>query len=233
MKDNLLCITPIKNYNAPRIPTWESKQNDLALLKKLPLRWRKNAIAITSIGIIGMMALSGCSQHRQQEQVDPVQGVNINISPAHNGGAPSMPFYAVYLTEQEALGIIRSQLESYELNFISHPLGYTITVDGRSINLDLIDEDNGIAVVYICRRGHAPPTDRSRAMAIANGFMEQYGITVGVFYNPGDQITSLEFSELSDEGILDRMLEAKPALEANLTEQVQEFIASLHEKGMI
>ena len=59
MNDLSFQIIPVKNYKVPMIPTLSDNNSDL--LKKMPKRWRKNAKVLASWGLVGMLALSGCS----------------------------------------------------------------------------------------------------------------------------------------------------------------------------
>ena len=179
MKKFELCVSPVKAYKAPEIPTFED--NNSAMLKKLPSRWRKNVKIIAGLGVLGVLALSG---RRGVENVDRdifpygivhnlgyTQGSYRGYSEAnllvrlHTGGMGSS-FYMVHLTEQEAFGIIRARLEAAGLNFdatpppriVSDPIleGYYLSFSesvfmGRSdgIEFDLYDAEKGVAVTYV------------------------------------------------------------------------------------
>jgi hypothetical protein len=57
MKNEPLKLTPVSNYDAPKIPTLADDNS--AALKKLPARWQKNAKVIACIGLMGTLSLGG------------------------------------------------------------------------------------------------------------------------------------------------------------------------------
>ena len=63
IKEQLLKIEPVENYNAPEIPKLNEARNRPALLKKLPSRWHKNAKVIACIGLAGTLTLTGCANY--------------------------------------------------------------------------------------------------------------------------------------------------------------------------
>ena len=174
MNDFRLIIDPVKTYKSPNIPI--PGDNNPTLLKKLPSRWQKNTKVMACIGLVGALVLSGC--------------VPQPLPPAlHGGGSPSPPMYIVYLTEQEALGIIRARLEEAGLDFTATFPGYTIDWNGDEIGLDLFDEQRNVAITYLNREEHHQAFTfqgrRNYADQIEKAFTEQISdIIVGIFYNP-------------------------------------------------
>jgi len=121
MENFELSVSPIENYETPDIPTFDD--NNSALLRKLPSRWKKSAKIIAGLGLIGALALSGCGGGRNTTRELFPYGIVHNLSYTqgsyrgysnanllvrlHTGGMGSS-FYMVHLTEQEAFGIIRA-----------------------------------------------------------------------------------------------------------------------------
>jgi len=132
--------------------------------------------------------------------------------------------YVVHLTEQEALGIIREQLEAVGLNFDVEPPDYTVEVGGwrlgnQTVGLDLFDSERSVAVAHIFGWGDFTE-------AAAEAFAEQTNdITVGVFQsgtiNKWESATNYEFAE------------ARETIESQLAAQVREFIDFLRNEGII
>ncbi|MCL2837706.1 MAG: hypothetical protein FWE04_01375 [Oscillospiraceae bacterium] len=216
MKNNdLLSINPVENYDAPKIPTLDDNGN-AEMLKKLPNRWKKKAAVIACAGIVGVSALSisGCAIFNNTNN-----RINDCDYWCHHGGA-GMAMYIVHLTEQEALGIIRPQLEAAGLNFSAEPPSETVEVDRRNISLDLFDAERNVAVAH------------TNTWRDANLFIEGWecdcddpDITIGVF-----QTEEIErWNRPSD----DERAEDIAKLEGQLTEQVQEFIAYLRAAGIL
>jgi len=133
----------------------------------------------------------------------------------------------VYLSEQEALAIIRGAAEAAGLMFGDAPPGYVATsnrVDGKgkndrytlgdgSVGLDLYDAKAGVAAAFITMRGATVQYDgwgmsisdhkpRELAELSAADFAKQKGdLTVGLFYDPGNGGQELydEFSQKMQE----------------------------------
>ena len=205
-----LCINPVKEYETPKIPTLDSANVDHVLLKKLPSRWKRNAAVVACVGIMGVAILVGCAS-----TADPLNG-------SHHGGAGGLPFYVVHLTEQEALGIIRAQLETAGLNLGAIPPNYDVTVYGQNIGIDLFDEERNVAVVKM-EQGWS----REGARRVEQEFSNQMDINVGVFYNP-EELFEVRMSPTDEQRETARAINEK-----RLVEQVQAFIALLQEQGVL
>jgi|GEM_PF-1486691 len=78
-------LTPIKNYNAPNLPTLETVRKNPELLKKLPRRWQKKAAIVACLSVAGVTALTGCTSPDEK---------------IHDGGSATIPDYVEYPTEQ-------------------------------------------------------------------------------------------------------------------------------------
>jgi len=297
-QNDLLHITPVENYKAPKIPTLKDTQINPTMLKTLPLRWQKNAAVVACVGLTGAVTLSGClfspphdrphhgggpvapyyvihpteqetthiipvqieqqaEQIEQQYEQMTEEELNLRL---HTGGSGMGPYYVVHLTEQEALGIIRAQLEAAGLNFSDSPPEYTATefegfqfwgAESGYFGLDLFDEDKGVAVSHITweeNNMHFFSHGGHRlAQEVSGAFAEQVNdISVGVFFNPGKSLGMAEdwwgwddenwtewWEEEYEAPTAERKAEARVALVENLTAQVQEFIDLLKTEGII
>ena len=180
----------------------------------------------------------------------------------HYGGSGAGPFYVAHLTEQEALSIVRAQLEAAGLDLSATPPDYGIgggVDDWLNIGLDFYDAEKGVAAALISaedanRRFSA--TGREFARLVANEFSIQTDMPVGVFYNPGETIsgdgrwvedgddwTFIEgrWVEDGDDWVFveheldeeERKAAAGTILEERLAVQVQVFVALLRERGIV
>jgi len=221
MEDNLLILAPIEEYQKPNLPTYHDTKPDLS--KKVPSRWKNKAmIAAIGLGLFGTIPLSGCEFHL--------------------GGAGPAPIYVAHLTEQEALNMIRIQLEEAGLNFDSEVPSYTIQRWGgprweNHVGINLFDEEKNVAITLINMYDDAISSidwgedagGRWQADRIETEFSEQHKKMIfGVFYNPssrrvwrnrndGQPHTEEEFETLTEQ----------------LEDQVQNFIHQLREEGII
>jgi len=212
--NDLLSINPVENYEAPQIPTLSDDNS--AVLKKLPSRWKKKAAVIACAGIVGVsvLSLSGCAiLNNTNNRIDDCDYW------CHHGGSGAA-MYIVHLTEQEALNIVRSQLEAAGLNFSAEPPNETVEVDRRNISLDLFDGERNVAVAHV------------NTWREANLFVEKWecdcddlDITIGVFQT--------EEFERWDRPSDDERAEDMAKLEGQLTAQVQEFIEFLRDEGIL
>jgi len=204
-----LLVSPMKNYAAPKIPALEDVRSDPALLKKMPNRWATGAVAALLAGIM----LSGCTS------------IVDTLNRTHHGGAGT-PVYVAYLTEQEAWGIIRVQLEKAGLNFNYDPPGYSVTVFGQTIGIDLFDKEKNVAIAKFDSWGFA----REHAELAEEEFSRQTDINVGVFYTPG---MWFDVASWSDRAADEERAGARISNEERMIEQVQAFITLLQERGII
>ncbi|MCL2856579.1 MAG: hypothetical protein FWE19_02485 [Oscillospiraceae bacterium] len=172
----------------------------------------------------------------------------------HGGGA-GFAAYVVHLTEQEAVGIIRAQLEAAGLRLNDAPPEYTALEEwwGPAIGIDLFDARRNVAITHLdWQQSHQPFMRGGRDFAdmVAEDFVEQTDISVGVFYTSGffpegwavrrhwfetddGQWDYEELSRPTDEEIARAKAEARPILEERLTAQIQEFVAFLQAEGVI
>jgi len=157
------------------------------------------------------------------------------------GGLGSGGVYVVHLTEQEAFGIIRIQLEAVGLVFGDEPPEYRAGGRGQ-FNLNLFDENRGVVVSHLTwGQGHQALSSigRNFVRAIEAEFAEQTDYAVGVFYTPGMDPRRLNAywgdtsRTASARAVRAGKAEARPILEANLTAQINDFISYLRTAGII
>lgn len=216
---NDLKINPVESYQPPKIPTLSDLCGNSALLKKLPSRWAKNAAVITCAGIIGASVLVGCMGNRE---LDITRRLD-------HGGFASGPIYVVHLTEQEAFGIVRAQLEAAGLRFDATPPNYTVDYWESAIGLELFDSQRNVAIARIRADEIDSPfvpewRIESRNSWIADEFAEQTDIIVGVFYNQG----AAEYSPIRQDEKAIREVATE-----SLAAQVGQFIEFLHDKEIL
>ena len=105
------------------------------------------------------------------------------------------PEYAAHFTEEEAINIIRTQLEAVGLNFDSEvPSYYVEAWDGgdrwgMNVGIDLFDEERNVAITFVNMFEDTTSSiteyawwERGRSTHIETEFSENYqGIVFGVF----------------------------------------------------
>ena len=224
--DFLLC--PVNDYAAPKYPAFSDAKSDSRLLKKIPSRWQKNMRVLSCIGILGFATITGvgCTFSLSTDGSGGGGSPGGGGDWGHHGGSGGAPIYVVYLTEQEALGIIREKGEIAGLDFSSVPPDNTAIVNrwgsDWTVGLDLFDEENGVAVSYLDNWW-----GRDFIAEVRDAFVRQGNdFNVGVFYNPGVREHWVMPSE--EEKAISRK-----ELEEYLTAQVKEFIEWLQAEGII
>ena len=239
---NILTLTPLGDYEAPKLPTYSDAK--LNLEKKIPHRWKNRALIAMTAGLLGTTALTGCSV---SQNVEPAP--TIYCPDLHYGGAGGGPLYVVHLTEQEALEMIRNQLEEVGLNLNEVLSPYNVIVEGiyeegfdggephrlfqNGIEMHLLDEENEIGIVTH-RWGWA--LDGTCTIEtnerIVQRFLDEHDILVGVFFRGRIHIgwddNGRDLEEYEDE-----IAQAMISLENELTDQIQDFIAQLREEDII
>ena len=248
-RENGLEIRPVTSYTAPSYPT--SAECDPSVLKKLPTRWQKKAAIVASVGALSVSTLTGCNlqavfhlAHILGQGGGTSGGNNTDCCCdhwTHHGGAGEAPIYVVHMTEQEALAIIRNQAEQAGLNLSDAPPYYgSVEVDGKTIWIDLFDEERRVAIVYLDAEywiwWHWNSMDEF-AQQVADSLVDEIEnylallgldlanetIHVGVFYAQGTDVWSRN----------DISTERKAEVEAHLADQVDLFMEELREAGVL
>ena len=87
MKNEHFELSPMEEYNTPAYPT--RMENSATTLKKLPVRWVKNAAVVACLGALSISTLTGCI----------IRDRDI----LHGGGAGGAPIYVAYPTEENVI----------------------------------------------------------------------------------------------------------------------------------
>jgi len=241
-KDDLLTLIPMEDYTKPEFPTLEEGSSDL--LKKIPARWKNKAIAATVMGLLGTTTLASCANTSQSE----VSSWSILEDPQycwmHHGGGGGAPLYVAYLTEQEAIGIVRAELESAGIEFTENVASHSIEIDDTEegglihhIETSLFNEAHSIAISFVNSDAFHIPFWRFEMddvpQRIEAEFEENHPhLAMGLFCNPTSWI-GWWYGEDEDAVTDEEIEEARERLEANLVAQTQEFINHLREEGVI
>ena len=242
----------MEEYKTPELPTYADDKPNLD--KKIPQRW-KNKVLIAGIGLLTTVTFTGCGSlsaaihdERQSEIQNEIQiwsGWNNQGCWMHHGGSGGAPLYVAYLTEQEALGIIRAQLEEAGIPFDDALPSYSIEVDETDlrgqlhhIELSLFNENNNIAISIINPQSFSIPFSSRWGMEevgkeIANEFEQQYPhISVSFFCNPDGWVGN--WGRDGNTNVTNRERRAaRQSLIDNLVIQTQGFIEHLREEGII
>jgi len=163
-------IRPMKNYNAPSLPTLEHSRKNPAILKNLPRRWQKKAGVLACAGFFALSVFAGCAstpeyvaqlteeeiRERIEIAAEAYENIREHLQTAElnyeirgsYGGALSKPFYVAYFTEQEVYGFIRTHLEAAGLNFDATPPRHSVNVEYEAF--------------YETRAFRPPPTRRAK-----------------------------------------------------------------------
>jgi len=169
-----IAVAPVKKYAPPEYPTLADAQREPALLRRLPPRWEKNARVAAAAGLLGAITLTSCGIFKSSDTgYNPESANFLNVAPifayGEGTGAIGCDMVAppVFLSEQEALAIIKNEAESNGLKFNAAPPGYVATdnkpkeisqyswdnpkylLGGGEIGLDLYDSEKSVAVAYI------------------------------------------------------------------------------------
>ena len=242
-------IKPMENYEAPKLPMLDEVNENSFPLKKLPKRWAKNAAIMLGIGVLGLGTLSGC------DVINSITGdgtavVNrgepfaeygeFELIVRLHGGGGGWSSYVVYLTEQEILNTIRRRLEAVGLRFNYEPPVYTVFGDIGipPIGLHLFDEMKNVAISYVSFDDNNRQFVHRIDHMVADRFAEQTDIKVGVisqshfFIRSGGHFLN-RTPPLTEQERETAKIEARPELEEQLNEQIDNFITVLSEAGII
>jgi len=223
--DYLLDLKPVKKYKIPKYPVYMQAYDNPDLLKKLPSRWENNAKVIGCLSVLGALTLTGCPPFFGGG------GGGGGVSPcskcgfSHHGGSGGAPIYVIYLTEQEALSLIREKAGTEGINFNSEPPDYKVTIwNHQEIGLDLYDEEKNAAVALVGPKESGWQwcvVSKDMAAEARKEFAKlETGTTIGVLHNPEKPHG---FGEPSAKEVED----AEKILRDQLMSQVIEFIQQL------
>jgi len=186
-----------------------------------------------------------------QAQLDTaINAAELNYR-THFGGGGSGPFYVVHITEQEALGIIRANLEMVGFQFNYIPPDSTVEMHWQTdFGIDLFDEAKGVGISHISWEMNNQPFFSHGGNRLANSVTEAFAqqdndFSVGVFFNPSTNVSAgqrwwdwearrgEEFEPPTEEEIAQTQEEVKATLIAQLNDQVQAFIRLLESEGIL
>jgi len=253
MKDDLLKLTPMTEYEAPELPTLKEVEPDV--LVKVPKRWQSKAVMATAVGLFGATVLTGCNIHQgvhhggeggapiyvanptENEVLGQIQNKsfldNRNYCQIHHGGFSGAPLYVAYLSEQEALGIIRQELERVGIGFMSDTQGYAVEFvdplgweeDSNVIEVNLLSAVNNIAISIINPNDFLIPWMR----------FDMTGITDLINNEFVQNYPHLAIGLFCNPEIwhFRNIEDARAELRENITLQAQEFINHLRENGVL
>jgi len=246
-------VMPVEHYYAPSVPRY-GEADKAVLLKKLPSRWQKSAKLIAGLSLVGVLALSGCgSSYPRYSRPNHIEhdftfaqgfysgiseeGLSVRLHVGGGGGSG----YVVFLTEQEAFGIIRARLEVAGLNFGATPPDYAVNVQGwdefYEIGLDLFDEEKGVAIAHIDWQGERRAwreSERELARRAEREFEEMANdIVVGAFHNSGRHYFGGDAIGRARRPSRSAREEMRPHLRDRAIEQADIFIARLQIEGIL
>ena len=260
MKNSELSISPVEEYNAPEIPTFENDNS--TMLKKMPRRWRRKLKTIVGIGLIGALAFGSVNTFERSNQhyinhnlgrtIGSTHGLGVftrlNVR-LHTGGMGSS-FYMAHLTEHEAFGIVQARLEAAGLNFDATPppghvfpsmetggfnfLDLALMSRIDSVEFDLFDAQRGVGVTFM------PCLGTSRFMMPSQYEIARYieellacevnDILSSAFYVPGRHVG---FGILLRRPHPHQLPQSHRILTRQLVNQVDKFIAQLQSQGIL
>jgi len=236
-------LTPMQDYTPPTYPTRGT--NPPAALKKLPMRWAKNAAIIACLGALSLGALTGgmaegmppasyndstpgvTAAYLQDSNPYTESGRTFDIEVrTHHGGDGGGPIYVAHLTEQEALGIIRNRLYQAGISFDAPVPDYVATIKTPweteiTATLSLFDEPTRQGIVF-----PIPWEWRPIESALQQDFKQRFDVSATFMRNPGESIAR---STLTQE----EKQEAGGVLKERLVSQVDAFIEQLHTDGIL
>jgi len=251
-KDNLLTMTPLADYEAPKLPTLKDAPS---LENRMPKRWQRKAVLTAATSILGLTALTGC------RTIIPER--NIYCPDLHFGGAGGAPQYVVRLTEQEVIDVILTQTNAAGIEFSEVVPPRSVTADGiyidwedgepsrlfnHKIELILINEEHGIGIVLdasLFRWDWGQNNDAScfeaATQRIQDKFLREHNIQIEFIPRRQQWIDEFdywydeEFEEGSEEQIAfeERREAAILTLMRRLEDDIEAFITQLREEGII
>jgi len=262
MQKEHFTLSPMQNYNSPAYPSRESKP--VATLGKLPVRWAKNASIIACIGALSLGVLAACAAEQTQPAAPCDDGLHGIIATypqgddgyiesgrefdvevrAHWGGSGAGPFYVAYLTEQEALGIIRNRLCQAGICFDAPVPNYTATTETdwsaeMSAALSLFDERTRQGIVFPAPNwwNEFPFFDVSPEQierALQQDFTRRFHISATFMQNPGESIGDYDWNLETEPIFTEKEIqEAGEILNEWLLFQIDTFLEHLRREGIL
>ncbi len=173
---------PVKVYKTPSYPNMKKASLNPELLEKLPERWRHNKAVIAAIIALSSLSLAACNETVKNSN-------NINAAEAASESTSrntSEPIYAkvapifehgrgtgslgcdmvvppVFMSEQEAMAIIKNEALKAGVNLDDVPDNYTVEAHanlGKAVGLEAADAEKGIAVSFISLEESKVNTDK-------------------------------------------------------------------------
>jgi hypothetical protein len=161
----------------------------------------------------------------------------------HGGGSGSA-FYVVHFTEQEAFGILKSLLEQAGLRFGATPPDYSVLFGDSDwnvlIELGLYDEEKNAAIAFmddvVSNMAFFPWQEEFAKMLLPDFQKQSEDTHFGIFYTylayTGIGNNDGQIPEPTDEQVFNALTSLRPQLEADLTEQVNKFVATMQQAGV-
>jgi hypothetical protein len=260
-----LKIEPVPFYMAPKYPTKSDVLMNPAILNALPQRWKSLPSLCIALTLTLSSGLYGCTKEDPRDKDESNKDLKVSVPFfAHGEGRGAygcvMVAPAVYLSEEEALQIIREEAEAKGVNFsdtksikgMNFPAtniyygdtGYE-TWKG-SIELDGYDTDLQIGFEYVSENDveqWAKKTDYWCSVSELDmmGTAERLSKVVkntAVFYDPGANTDAYEMDWEADSETRQAYEDAykseqKELMQENLRAQVQDFLEWLIAEGII
>ena len=263
MNNEHFTLSSMQNYSSPKYPTRADKP---IAVQKLPACWAKNTAILACIGALSLGALAGCSPQASIPLTPPASCYDGNHGVAavrphaegersfdvvvrtHFGGSGAGPFYVAYLTEQEALGIIRNRLCEAGICFDAPRPGYVATVEVARVEatarLALFDERTRQGIVFPARWWspfiYWPMSHEEVEDALREYFSQNFNISATFIRNPSRSIGAYDWDgspdfdwEFEPEFTDEAKQELAPKLKQALLNRVDAFIDQLRIDGIL
>lgn len=262
MKSNLK-VEPVSLYKTPKYPTKDAVRANPLILNALPQRWRAMPALCVAVSLTLSTGLFGCSKDtREDEDDDDDLRVSVPFF-AHGEGRGSygcvMVAPAVYLSEEEALQIIKEEAEAKGVVFDDtrkvkgtrfpatniYPGDDDYETWRGEIELDGYDSDLQIGFEYVSVSDvseWAKETDywSSAGQYDMKGTAERLSEVVkntAVFYDPCSDPSAFDIDREADSGTIEYykqyISEQKERMEEDLRAQVRDFLDWLAAEGII
>ena len=273
-------VQPLRWYPTPAYPTMEEARLDPELLRRLPARWRGNRVVMSALAALTALSVTACSAGEEKDAPAFTDGAVASVSSATN--SPRLPAAApvfghgegtgalgcvmvappAFMSEQEALAIIRGEAAAAGLRLEDRPKEYTAPprrmenelgeayLLGTPVGLDASDEQAGVAVAFVSMTEGRQPARSSVTQYLARERAEQAAAdwagtgapyVVGTFYDPGvsAQMQDVALKQLGEGDVMTGSRQqaylnaVREEQEANLRAQVRDFIEWLQGQGVL